>query len=221
MRRMKPNIIYLHGFASSPNSQKAQILKQRFADVEIDLIVPDLNVPSFERLTLTAMLEKVAQVVRQCPSGPVYLIGSSMGGLVGLHFINQYKENEAKRAEVMVMLAPAFDFVANRVQALGHTGVTDWKRTGWLDVHNYAADDTRRVHYGLFEDAARYDSYAVNLVIPTLIYHGTNDASVPVEQSIRFAEERANVSLKIVESDHTLLDHIDVIWQDMQKFFAL
>jgi len=219
---MKPNIIYLHGFASSPNSRKAQSFKQRFKDeLDIDLIVPDLNVPSFERLSLTAILEHVADVVRVCPPGPVYLIGSSMGGLTALHFVNRYSDGEARRAEVMMLLAPAFDFIDNRQRTLGPNGIEQWQRTGWLDVHNYATNDVQRVHYGLYEDVARYDSYAVNLVIPTMIYHGKHDESVPVSQSERFAEGRGNVSLKVVESDHGLLDQLDTMWADMLKFFAL
>lgn len=218
---MRQNIIYLHGFASSPTSKKAQYFKQRLAEMSIPLQVPDLNVPSFEELTLTAMLEKVAEVVRMSPPGPVYLIGSSMGALVGLHFVSQYKDQEAKRAEVMVMLAPALDFVANRVSTLGEDGITQWQQDGWATVHNYATNTPQRIHYGLLEDIRRYDSYAADLVIPTLIYHGKHDDSVPVEQSERFAETRSNVTLKVVNSDHALLDQLDVIWADMRKFFAL
>jgi uncharacterized protein len=219
---MKPNIIYLHGFASSPNSRKAQYFKQRFKnELDINLLIPDLNKPSFERLSLTAMLEHVADVVRVSPPGPVYLIGSSMGGLAALHFVNRYSDGEARRAEVMMLLAPAFDFIENRQRTLGDDGLAHWQRTGWLDIHNNAADEVRRVHWGLYEDIARYDSYAVNLVIPTLIYHGKHDASVPVSQSERFAVSRGNVSLKVVDSDHGLLDQLDVMWANMLKFFAL
>lgn len=218
---MKPNIIYLHGFASSPTSKKADYFRGRFAEMDIPLQVPDLNVPSFEKLTLTAMLEKVAELVRVAPPGPVYLIGSSMGGLVGLHFVSQYKDQEAKRAEVMVMLAPAFDFIANRRATLGDARMAYWQQSGWTTVHNYATGADERIHYGLLEDIARYDAFAADLVIPTLIYHGKNDASVPVEQSERFAETRSNVTLKVVDSDHALLDQLDAIWTDMRKFFAL
>jgi len=221
MRIMKPNIIYLHGFASSPNSRKAQYLKQRCAEVGVNLQVPDLNAPSFEHLTLTAMLEQVALTVRLSPPGPVYLIGSSMGGLAALHFINQYKDAEAKRTELAAFLAPAFDFAENRQKTLGDDGIAEWRTSGWLDVHNYAADATRRVHYGLYEDIARYNSFAVNLLIPALIFHGKNDEVVPIRQSEQFAAERNNVTLHTLNSDHTLLDQMDNIWDTMKKFFVL
>ncbi|MEL6150334.1 MAG: YqiA/YcfP family alpha/beta fold hydrolase [Chloroflexota bacterium] len=221
MRILKPNVIYLHGFASSPESRKAQYFKQRMAEHGITLQIPDLNVPSFERLTLTAMLEKIAQTVRLCPPGPVYLIGSSMGGLAALHFINQYKDAEARRTELAVFLAPAFDFADNRQNTLGEKGLADWEATGWLDVHNYAADDMRRVHYGLYEDVTRYDSYAVSLLIPALVFHGVHDDVVPVNQSEVFAAERNNVTLHTLDSDHTLLNQLDIIWDATRKFFVL
>ena len=218
---MSANIIYLHGFASSPNSEKAQYFKRRFTDHNVNMYIPDLNVPSFENLMLTDMLETVAGVVRLCPPGPVYMIGSSLGGLTALHFINQYKDSEAKRVELLFLLAPALDFVTNRRQALGEQGLQQWEQSGWWETHNYATDAPARAHYALLEDIARYDSFSAHLIIPTIIYHGQNDESVPVEQSVRFAEPRNNVNLKIVDSDHTLHDQAPVIFEDMVKFFAL
>ncbi|MEO0564545.1 MAG: YqiA/YcfP family alpha/beta fold hydrolase, partial [Chloroflexota bacterium] len=129
---MKPNIIYLHGFASSPQSQKAQAFKRGFAAREIDLVIPDLNRPDFETLTLTAMLHYLADVVRSCPPGPVYLIGSSMGGLLAVHFVHRYREAEAKRVELLFLLAPALDFIANRNATLSADELQAWEQTGWL-----------------------------------------------------------------------------------------
>lgn len=218
---MKPNIIYLHGFASSPNSSKAQALRERLAGSEVPLIAPDLNQPSFEQLTLTAMLAHLADVVRACPPGPVYLVGSSMGGLVAVHFVNRYKDAEARRVELLFLLSPALDFMENRRHTLGEDGLLEWKRKGWWKFHNYATDREERIHYGLVEDIAAYDSYNTHVDIPVMIYHGQNDDVVSPAQSERFSSERNNVRLKLVDSDHTLLDQIDNIWRDMVHFFAL
>lgn len=40
--------IYLHGFASSPDSAKARFIRDRFLEKQIALIVPDLNNPRFK-----------------------------------------------------------------------------------------------------------------------------------------------------------------------------
>jgi uncharacterized protein len=185
---MTPYLLYLHGFSSSPNSNKAQTFARRLAQRGIVLHIPDLNVPTFEQLTLTAMLARVAETIRALPPGPVGLIGSSMGGLTAVHFADRYRHAEGARVEKLLLMAPAFDFMENRVRQLGEEGIARWRETGWLDVHHYGDGTLHRVHYGLVEDMLRYDSYALNLDIPTLIFHGTRDTSVDYQQSVRYAQ---------------------------------
>jgi len=50
--------IYLHGFASSPKSSKAQYLRDRFAEINLNLNVLDLNQEDFSNLTLTRQIEQ-------------------------------------------------------------------------------------------------------------------------------------------------------------------
>ncbi|MBW8713318.1 MAG: esterase, partial [Acidobacteria bacterium] len=52
-------VLYLHGFASSPESSKATFLSRKFAERGISMIVPDLNAPDFSTLTVTRMLQPV------------------------------------------------------------------------------------------------------------------------------------------------------------------
>jgi hypothetical protein len=42
-------IIYLHGFASSPQSSNAQWFRRRFKEVGAELQIPDLSAGNFER----------------------------------------------------------------------------------------------------------------------------------------------------------------------------
>jgi hypothetical protein len=212
---------YLHGFASSPMSNKAQDFSKRFAVLGIPLHVPDLNVPSFERLTLTGMLEKVTEEIYALPLDDVCLMGSSMGGAVALHFSDRYRHAEAARVTKLFLMAPAFDFAANHWHDLGEDGIARWRETGAHKFFNYAAGGLKAVHYGLFQDLQGYDSYALSLPQPILIFHGRNDESVDVEQSIRFAETRPNVNLRVVESDHQLLDQTDVMWAAARTFFGI
>ncbi|MEM9509306.1 MAG: YqiA/YcfP family alpha/beta fold hydrolase, partial [Cyanobacteria bacterium P01_E01_bin.35] len=72
--------IYLHGFASSPQSSKAQYLRDRFAAQNLQLKVLDLNQEGFTSLTLT---RQIKQTIAAFPDSniPVTLIGSSFGAL--------------------------------------------------------------------------------------------------------------------------------------------
>lgn len=217
---MTVNILYLHGFGSSPASKKANLFRAPLEALGANYLVPDLNVPSFETLTLSAMLERTAEAVSNCPDGPVFLVGSSMGGLTALHFTDRYRDSAAKRVEKLVLLAPAFAFLDNRRRQDADL-LDQWQREGHYPFFNYLVGEMRPVHYGLVEDSRRYDSYAVNLELPMLIYHGRQDESVDYRQSERFADGRPNVTLRLLESDHQLLDQTDTILAGMIAFFGI
>jgi len=54
--RARVNVLYFHGFASSPASAKITALRPLLAPQRIELDTPDLNVPSFEELDFEAMV---------------------------------------------------------------------------------------------------------------------------------------------------------------------
>lgn len=218
---MTEHFFYLHGFASSPASGKAQDFKARFAQRGITLHVPDLNVPSFEELTLSAMIAHVAAEIRRLPYGAVNLIGSSMGGAVALHLADRLRDAEGGQVARLLLLAPALDFEANRINQLTEDGVRAWRESGWLSLFHYGENAERRVHYGLMADMLTYDAFQVDLKQPILIYHGVHDESVDYRQSVRFAETRPNVALRLVDSDHQLRDQVDTIWAEAITFFNL
>ena len=77
------HIVYLHGFASSPQSSKAQFFQRKFQEQGISIEIPALDQGDFEHMTVTSMLHLVDQAVagRSC-----VMMGSSLGGfLAGLY----------------------------------------------------------------------------------------------------------------------------------------
>jgi predicted esterase YcpF (UPF0227 family) len=104
--------IYLHGFASSPNSTKAKYILERFAQNQIKLEIPDLNCDDFYHLTITRQLEQVALLLEQ--KKDVTIIGSSLGGLTAAYIAEKYLQ--IKR---LVLLAPAFGFLSHWLPTLG------------------------------------------------------------------------------------------------------
>jgi len=79
------HLIYLHGFASSPASSKAQYLAARASTAGFTLHCPGLNEPDFSTLTVSRMIAQVERVMAALDPGPVALIGSSLGAFVALH----------------------------------------------------------------------------------------------------------------------------------------
>ncbi len=129
------NILYLHGFASSPGSRKATSLGQRLAPTGVNYVIPDLNQPDFEHLTLTAILAHLDTVVRGLPQGPVGLIGSSFGGLTALHPLASFSLNllENPTARELMMIAASVG-LANNFGALKSL-VTKGIQVGHMKMH--------------------------------------------------------------------------------------
>lgn len=210
--------LYLHGFASSPASRKAGYFVDRCAERGITLRVPDLNVPSFESLTLTAMIERAVAEVNACPPGPVHVIGSSMGGLVAIHLADRYP---GLPISSLLLFAPAMDFYDNRGQQFGGEGLRRWKETGTQAFTHHSTGQQHEVHYGLVEDILQYNTYTTNVILPTLIFHGFQDESVDYRQSVRYALPRPLVTLRLLQADHELLAPLPRIWQEVVKFWGI
>jgi pimeloyl-ACP methyl ester carboxylesterase len=213
--------LYLHGFASSPQSTKATVLEEHFRRVGVKLLTPDFNEPDFFTLTVTRMLDQTDHEIAALPPGPVALIGSSLGGFVAVHTASRQSVNTSHPVEALVLLAPAFDFGRNRMRDLGPGGLDEWKKTGRLEVFHYAFGGVRPVNYALYEDAQRYDAYQVKLGAPTVIVYGKRDESVDPASVERWAEGRANVALRSVEDGHQLTNSLDVVWQETAKLMGL
>jgi len=201
--------VYLHGFASGPGSKKAGFFRQRFAELGIGLEVPDLAEGDFGGLTITGQL----RVIERMSAGePVTLIGSSMGGyLAALYAARQI---EVQR---LVLMAPAFCFLKRWTATLGPAALKKWRASGSLEVFHYGQGRTVPLGYQLIEDAEQYEEYP-DVSQPVLIFHGKNDASVPVEYSEEFAKRHPQVKLHVLNSDHELLNVLDDMWMETSAF---
>ena len=81
-------VLLLHGFASSGNSTKAQYLRERFKALpNVDFHAVDFNPTprDFEYMTVTGMINRLRQYVLDHDFQRVFIVGSSMGALVGLN----------------------------------------------------------------------------------------------------------------------------------------
>ena len=81
------SILYLHGFASGPNSAKVRALRALLAPDGIELNAPDLNAPSFEKLDFEANVRRATDAGRAIP--PSAIVGSSLGALIALEVVRR------------------------------------------------------------------------------------------------------------------------------------
>lgn len=213
--------VYLHGFASSPASSKAVYLAERLAGAGSVLHLPDLNEPDFSTLTVSRIIARVSALAAELPPGPITLFGSSLGAFAALHAAERQCGGDTHPIRRLVLLAPAFDFGRVAIGELGPEGMAVWRDTGWWELTHYATGATARVHYELFADAGRYDSFAVQQTIPTLVVHGDRDGVVDPGMVARWAEGRPHVRLVRLDDDHQLGASHERIWNETARFLDL
>jgi uncharacterized protein len=203
--------VYLHGFASGPQSRKAQAFRAALVAVGIPLEIPQLDEGDFEYLTITRQLHLIE---RTFSGEPCRLIGSSMGGYLAALYAAAHPE-----VDRLVLLAPAFGFAARWRDLQSPEVISRWQETGWLEVFHYGASQHRRVHYGLLEDASNFPGVP-DFHQKALIFHGVNDSVVPIGFSREFAASHTHARLREMQSDHELLDVLDVITREAVDFLS-
>jgi len=201
--------IYLHGFASGPSSKKARFFETRFSELGIGLEIPDLAEGKFEQLTITGQLAVIERIAR---GDEVSFIGSSMGGYLAALYAGRHPE-----VDKLVLLAPAFAFLRRWPEELGESKIDEWRRTGVLRVFHYSEGRQMELSYQLIEDASQYEDYP-DFPQPVLIFHGRHDTTVPPAHSVTFAEKHPQTTLRLMESDHQLLNVLDEVWMESEEF---
>lgn len=207
--------IYLHGFASCPDSAKAIELNNRFSGVGISLEIPDLNQGDFSHLTITRQLSQVAKIFPDHET-PVTLIGSSLGGLTSAWLGQKYAQ-----VQRLVLLAPAFGLLSHWLPKLEENQVQDWQKSGYLSIDHYGEGRSLPLHYKFVEDAIQYQETPLLRPIPTLILHGCNDQVIPINASRDYASVRPWVQLIEFDSDHALINVMAEIWKEIETFCQL
>jgi uncharacterized protein len=207
--------IYLHGFASSPKSAKAEYLRDRFSSLQIPLKIPDLNQGDFSHLTMTRQLRQVKAEFPPEPI-PVTLIGSSLGGWAAAWLGQQHLQ-----CQRLVLLAPAFQFLSHWLPRLGDEQMQRWQNEGDLSVYHYGEKRNLPLSYQFIQDAKAYIDEQLQRPIPTLILHGCHDEVIPIEASQTFWAQRPWVKLIELDSDHSLGNVLPEIWEAIREFCQL
>jgi predicted esterase YcpF (UPF0227 family) len=204
--------IYLHGFASSPKSQKAVYLKDRFNERGIKLEIPDLNQGDFSHLTLTRQIVQTAAMFKDSKS-PVTIIGSSFGGFTAVWLAQKYPQVQS-----LVLLAPAFGFPSNWFDKFPEAELKQWQETGYKNIYHYGENKLLPLHYEFLADGKQYNINHLKRSLPTLIIHGKNDDVVPIEVSRNYANSHPTAKLIELDSDHSLNNVRERIWQQIRDF---
>ncbi len=212
-----PRFLYLHGFASGPESRKATTIAAHYAARGVVVDRLDMRQPSMEHLRLSAMIHHVRGLIGGAHDRAV-LIGSSLGGLTACRVAEQ-----DARVCALVLLAPAFRIIERWPARLGEAAWEAWRATGWIETVDYARGGTSRVDHGFAEDAAIADAPGdgwPDVRVPTLIVHGRADEVVSIDLSREWAAGKRHVRLVEVEDGHELGASVTRIVGALDEFLS-
>ena len=181
-------VLLVHGFMSSKNSDTnrtltALLLEQGIASLRFDLFGHGESDGPFTQLTLSRCLRQVDGVMNWIKTKgykKISMVGSSFGGLIGIHTASQYTHLNA-----LALRCPVSHYPRIWQDRLGPAGIARWKEDEML---SFVTEDGRaRLAYSFYHDLLQHDTYtaASHIKTPTLIVHGDADSDVPVDQSIR------------------------------------
>jgi len=195
------DLIYLHGFSSSPGGNKGTYTRHWAEAHGIPFHAPDLNLPTFEALTLTAQVEAVEALLQTLPEPPV-LVGSSLGG-----FIAAAVAWRGRPLRSLILLAPAFGFARRR---LGQADWAGYRERGEMEVFHHGVGRPLRLGPALLRDLPAWaddDAWRIpaSILKSTAILHGRGDEAVPLEESEAFCARNPGVVLHALDDDHGLL----------------
>ncbi len=197
-----PTVLYIHGFASSPQSQKLVALQRVIGD-GIELNAPDMNVPSFERLDFEAMLDLALAEAKKRP--PRAIVGSSLGGLVALELVRR-----GVRAP-LVLIAPAV--------GIGDRWGSKLPPGDPVEVFNHVRNAKVPIHRAFFEQMRSIRPESEPPQVPVAIIMGRKDESVPFDWVRGVWEEWTRSGslvpgskfIEIAGGDHGLVAHVETI----------
>ncbi|MFQ5834453.1 MAG: alpha/beta hydrolase family protein [bacterium] len=203
----KPVIILCHGFSTSKDSytniRLEKILNEKgISTFRFDFFAHGESEGEFEDITISEAVDDILNAIRflkELGYSKIGLVGSSFGGLASV-----IAASKTDDLFILALKSPVSGYLGKLVVEETKKEIETWKEKGFI---YYTSGDggELKVNYSFFEDAEKVNGYeaAKKIKIPTLIVHGDNDESVPIEQSKKIVDLIENSKLEIIESaDH-------------------
>ena len=206
----RPYYVFLHGLGSVRAGEKSESLFQHARSRGHGSLRFDLrgHGESSGRIGNVAISELVADTQRVLEhTGPAYLVGSSLGGLVSALVAAEQPNSVARLA----LLAPAFGLLRNLAAFVDASGMMSTNDGPRFEVAPRVLDDALQVD-------ERNLPRRIN--VPTIIAHGTADDVIPHQVSEQFFGELASASKQlwlVPNGDHRLNTVATEIWRRLDE----
>jgi pimeloyl-ACP methyl ester carboxylesterase len=218
-KRDLPTVIFLGGFASDMEGTKATFLAARAEAEGVPFLRFDYgghgrSSGRFEEATIGSRTADAQALLDRLVKGPALLVGSSLGGWVGLLLARQ----QPQRVAGFLGIAAAPDFTEDLIRpVLTPTQVEELDREG--RIYEDAARQSPPITKKLMDEAiAQLVLRApLRLTSPVHLVQGKKDRDVPWRHALKIAEhvEAPTVDLTLLDdADHRLSrpGDLSLIW---------
>ncbi|MDD3030140.1 MAG: alpha/beta hydrolase [Alphaproteobacteria bacterium] len=221
------SVFFLSGFGSDMEGSKASFLADRCAQENVSFLRFDYrgcgqSSGSFTEATLNEWLADSLVMLDQQTEGPQIIVGSSMGGWIGLLLAKRRPE----RFRAFVGIAAAPDFTEDLIWGTLTSKQKDILLKQKVIYDEKAPPDKRLPFTLAMVEAGRKHlifKEPLKAPFPVRLLQGLSDSDVPWEYAPRIANhiDGANVRVTLVKgADHSLSspEHLELLWQTIAAF---
>ena len=206
-----PTLVWLGGFRSDMRGTKAEVLsalceREGLGFLRFDYSGHGESEGRFEDGTISGWTEDAAAVIAARTSGPLVLVGSSMGAWIALRLAQRLPG----RLQALLLLAPAPDFTTRLVEPkLTAEDRAALQRDGFLAEPSPYSDQPTIYTRKLIEDGARASVMGgpIAIDVPVHVIQGMEDPDMPHTHALELVSllPSAGVTLTLVkDGDHRL-----------------
>jgi len=212
-----PTVIFCGGYMSDMEGTKALFLEETcdklgLSYVRFDYSGHGSSSEDFVEGTIGKWRDDGLSIIDQVTQGPLIIVGSSMGGWIGL-LLSLARE---QRIKAFIGIAPAPDFTRELMWDKYSDDIkATLKRDGlYLEPSDYS-DEPYKVSYSLIRDGENHIllNKPIALSCPVRLFHGLEDSEVPHEYSARIAGKLTSEDVIISynkSGDHRLSSDADL-----------
>jgi pimeloyl-ACP methyl ester carboxylesterase len=218
----QPGIVFLGGYASDMTGTKASFLAEKCANARFSFLRFDYrghgqSSGEFRNGTIGGWFQDVYEAVTRLTHGPQILVGSSMGGWLGLMLAARMPG----RVKAFIGIAAAPDFTEELMwKQFTPEQRVKLERDGEIYDETAPPGERAPVTLNLIKEARQHLLLGgpISISCPVYLLQGTQDKEVPAEYAARIKDKITSGNVKVTlvkDGDHRLSrpQDLDLLWK--------
>jgi len=213
----KPGLIFFHGLNSDRRGTKAEHLlnyciKKNKQFISFDMFGHGKSSGQMKDATLSIWINNALNIIDKISNGPLFIVGSSMGGWVML----KVAERRKKIICGMIGIAAAPDFTENLIwNKMTYREKQELKSKGFITQDSDYGESPYIISKRLVEDGRNnlILNNNIDLNVPCVLIHGKKDIDVPWQTSFTLGLKIKSNNVKnilIEKGNHRLSKNNDL-----------